>query len=498
MKRPVKKRWIQLRGYWGNLKPMLQNREKLLLMALPFVFGVVGFTLVERKPLVDGLFLTLCMYVLGYTDAPANVWIELARWTAPLATASGVLLALAGVRTYLRNARIYLSGNSVAVYGPEQDCRDVLAYLPNGIEGKDQWIRAHKYILLHDEKTNFDFYHRHREKIGDAQVCIKCDAISPQLFTAEKLQFFSPEEIAARLFWRKESWYRLSCKHDHKMKIVFLGFGNLGEQVLLSGLQSNIFAADQQIEYHIFGDAKVFLGMHNQLDQIDDEVIFHKEQWYEALALLEEAQLVLVLEQQEQMALLNKLVFTLNRDRICVFGDGSPQLQHMGMEQGMEARVQLDVYDWKSEALKPEYIFTDDLFSMAKRINLRYSHIYMGVPETSEEAENQWNKLNCFTRYSNIYAADYHELRLRMLARWGYGDDPQLSPEHMEILAELEHIRWCRYHYLNNWRQGVPANGKNKDAATRIHTCLIPYGALSETEKEKDRENIRVLLSIKR
>ena len=75
-------------------------------------------------------------------------------------------------------------------------------------------------------------------------------------------------------------------------------------------------------------------------------------------------------------------------------------------------------------------------------------------------------------------------------------DAGALSQAELERLAELEHIRWCRYHLLNNWQYGTPDNGKNKDAVRRIHTLLVPYAALPEAEKEKDRENIRVMLDI--
>ena len=119
----------------------------------------------------------------------------------------------------------------------------------------------------------------------------------------------------------------------------------------------------------------------------------------------------------------------------------------------------------------------------------------------------EWDKLDAFTRCSNISCADYHEIRLKMMeAEQIPTQVDQLSSEQMkeklEWLAELEHIRWCRYHYLANWRQGIPENGKAKDMETRIHKDLVPYHRLEldsagqETEKEKDRENIRLLLSI--
>ena len=75
-------------------------------------------------------------------------------------------------------------------------------------------------------------------------------------------------------------------------------------------------------------------------------------------------------------------------------------------------------------------------------------------------------------------------------------DVTSLSPEQMELLAELEHIRWCRYHQFHNWRMGIPENGARKDATLRIHKDLIPYDELTEEEKEKDKGNIRMLLKL--
>lgn len=48
---------------------------------------------------------------------------------------------------------------------------------------------------------------------------------------------------------------------------------------------------------------------------------------------------------------------------------------------------------------------------------------------------------------------------------------------------------------MSNWRRGAGENGK-KDPAARLHPDLIPYGELADAEREKDRENIRVLLGI--
>ena len=101
----------------------------------------------------------------------------------------------------------------------------------------------------------------------------------------------------------------------------------------------------------------------------------------------------------------------------------------------------------------------------------------------------------CASRYSNVSAADYHDIRLQMLDAWGCAEEA-LPPDTLERLAELQQIRWCRYHYLHNWKHGVPTNGRRKDPVRREHVDLCPYEELEESEKEKDRRNVLTLLEL--
>jgi len=151
---------------------------------------------------------------------------------------------------------------------------------------------------------------------------------------------------------------------------------------------------------------------------------------------------------------------------------------------------QMICYDWKSEYMSVEHIMSTRLHELAKRLNLRYAMLYSNVEEIDGNLEPEWDKLNTFTRYSNISAAEYQDVRARMVA------GQEMTPELEDALGELEHIRWCRYHFLNNWSYGIPANGKAKDGANRIHKLLIPYADLPESEKEKDRENVRYLMEL--
>ena len=102
------------------------------------------------------------------------------------------------------------------------------------------------------------------------------------------------------------------------------------------------------------------------------------------------------------------------------------------------------------------------------------SFIKIKLPEHTldDEMEEQWKKLGGFLRGSNIARADHLWIE-KYLQKKGV-------PE--EDLMELEHVRWCRFHFYNRWKQG----GEKKDAAKKLHPMLVPFDKLPESEKRKD------------
>ena len=66
----------------------------------------------------------------------------------------------------------------------------------------------------------------------------------------------------------------------------------------------------------------------------------------------------------------------------------------------------------------------------------------------------------------------------------------RLNDEEIETMARVEHIRWSWEKRLNGWTFGTVKDDKRK-----THPSIIPYEQLSEPEKDKDRELVKLIPS---
>jgi hypothetical protein len=59
-------------------------------------------------------------------------------------------------------------------------------------------------------------------------------------------------------------------------------------------------------------------------------------------------------------------------------------------------------------------------------------------------------------------------------------------PDSLEAMAEAEHAGWLAHRLRTGWSWAA-----TRDDAAKHHPCMVPYAALPQREKEKDRNNIR-------
>jgi len=105
-----------------------------------------------------------------------------------------------------------------------------------------------------------------------------------------------------------------------------------------------------------------------------------------------------------------------------------------------------------------------------------------------------WEELSEEFRDSNRQAADHIPIKLRAL---GYHQEPLTNqkarivsfeePE-VDLLAQMEHTRWCAERYLAGWTYGVTTDRKRK-----INRCLTEWNKLTPEEQKKDPEQINAI-----
>ena len=296
------------------------------------------------------------------------------------------------------------------------------------------------------------------------------------------IHFFHSYECCARQYWRSKPL----CSHEHT--IVLIGFGKYGNSILERAILSNIISVDQHVAYHIFGDAREFLAIHYRLGEVfslnkesktGDSLIFHEEAWEDNHAILEQADRIIICEDEEQIGW--GIFWTLKK-YYRVFGR---------VDLRSSWRVpEISCFGTNEDIYTPQQIIRTELNQAAIMINdiFRKSVSY---PTCT------WEELDDLHRQSKIVAADHLLTKTRILL----GDESiteltasavkkaydryskaKEQEDTREMYRKLDHMRGWRFYTYYNW-----SYGPIRDDIARQHPMLRPYEELtSEQKQERD------------
>ena len=312
------------------------------------------------------------------------------------------------------------------------------------------------------------------DRLAEALKDAPCRVFAMTDYEADRLSdsliLFNPYEVCARLYWRR---YPVSSPTE---SIVLVGDGLYAEALLEQALMYNVLDPDQCLTYSLIGDFDNFRRNHPYLGQVSDKLIFRGPLWNEDLALYKNADRIIFCRSSVEQSL--EEVTELKR--YCpltapVYVRGAAPLE------GIVSFGTLDD------------IFTPDLtmhLSLSKTAEALHD-IYM----ESARGAVSWADLNGFLRRSNLASADHILMKIRILLG-ETGPASSLTREKvreavsvyknadaaaLDRCRRIEHLRWMRFHLMNNWQYAPSRDNKN-----RLHPLMLPYDELSPDSQKKD------------
>ena len=341
---------------------------------------------------------------------------------------------------------------------------------------------------------------------GEEEIITSMLQVSPEQYGFGYVQVFDTPTLAARALLRTcPPWDFVSFGPDGRAQEDFecaiVGFGRLGQAVLKqlvmngqyvgSSFHATVFALDYEAESgYLFHDCP---GLLNHYDikciSADGRSAAFYSFLTEHLATLK---LVAVCTGSDTVnqEIANELMLFLKRrraERICVVRCGKKALRY-------QASVASPIVETG--------VYTLDSLS-AERAD-REAILLNAVYDDSDRSNwEKWVACDSFSKMSSRASADFAPALIKasgakeeeiLAGNW------QPDEAMQQVLGEMEHLRWCAFHYAmgylpmgkESWEaraaeftrcreQDIPCRIRlSKDAEERLHACLIPWDSLDE------------------
>ncbi len=467
----------------------MSNYKKIIMLFFPLIVlvcGILGLMISEGYGFFDSLFLSIIMFAGGYGDPTDSLLVNIARYGALLVTASWVLSFLHNATSYIKDHWNSAFNKALFVYGENDYSKQFIENTTRKTINRRDYIGADAYVLLSKDEDNLLFYEQHKNTLNDKNVYIKNSTISNVITNKGKHRFFSLEEIIAREYWKNNPILDqcfIGQEAKTEVNIAIIGFDRIAEELIREAVIINIFDPKQVFRYHVFGDAGSFKLSHIHLEQLN--IVVHDKDYTGQLDLLNRCERIIFLDRDSAVDEIDTLIGSLERGDLHLIThrdiDSELLLDH---KYGRNRNISLSVINYMEGLCTEDNIINQKGIDTAKRMNAAYSK---NDPASPEE---KWEKLDTFTRFSNIASVDYFNITTKRLLEKKTGkeyesiSDQDLKP-FLPLLTELEHIRWCNYHLFANWKYG-----KETIKSEKTHNCLVPFDELIETEKQKDTNQV--------
>ena len=488
------------------------------------LLGMVGFVIGEGYGLYKALLSSFKLLTVYLEPLPHNYLLEIARWIGILFLFGIVYTALISI---IENSRIWRKtrkDDTVAIHGDDVYVDILLDSLGNkGIHTKSKMsLNAKTQVIMYkNDDDALDFYQKNIDKLSIAKEVHLCLDLSSNVNNSSGNTFIvNISEVKAISYWRE--YYVAS-----KQTIVIIGSGKLAEAVLYWGLLTNVYDVDCGSDYLVYGNYARFVAQHGDINNMlqlfgNDHISINNENWFNDVDALKNAdRIILCGSTKENIDNALALVDIGVTSDIHLFSDSIETTSLIGLDNcicvgtisntNIERMILMDDVHKAGKLCHAAYMIGEknDNSLMNKKTVGKYIETkefrqgyYKNDQIDKKNKVDGWDDLDAFTLGSNYAAAIHDPIKRDLLvnenidvANLTYIENSEcyqgLSKSTRDRLQEIEHIRWCRYHLMHNWKKPkceiiIEGETRSKDPKQRLHTALVPYSELSEENKERD------------
>lgn len=491
----------------------IMKRLKLL-FPLPLLLGFLGYLQCYPNDISGGLYHSLRLYLLQYQIEEVNVLLDIARWTAPVVTLACLFSGIQSVYEWIvcHWRKAFYPSKTIAIYGDNERTSTLVASLGtelkavegNAMQPFHKSAKRH-VIMFENDEENLRFFKRHLDEFEKGeQVYLHLENFSPNLLSIKKFDlhpFSLAQHTAFQCVLEKSERWCVKAFQQDEVHIAIIGSGKYAEQLLDFCGKLNVFNLKQRIVYHVFGDFQRYISLHYRMKQTttkehtvmylepNDSIKFYHDSWEHHIELL---------------TTMDDIILTYDKDmeNLNIVAGIMQYIPQEAVENCVSLRLESEtlfhhaalkehsfhVFGVNRQICSANSILEDSVLSSAKE----QMSEYMALNKRTKEEDGKWNERSYHERQSNIYSAYFRATTL-----------PKVPPllrmknipmeEQIEFMAELEHIRWNRFHFLSNWL--YDENVEKEDRAMfRLHNCLKEYKDLDIDLKYYDqKEAIKVL-----
>lgn len=464
-----------------------------LAIFLPFVIGVFGF-LKSGLPLIKATYASFCLYFVSVFSTASNPLIEIARWTAPIFLLSGIVWSLRSVFFMFRNIYLSIDRNATVIYYDEAEADNAMllsedikkSFTEMYVPGKPIKFYndvPNQIVMFSDDFDNLEFISKHRKALEKKNVCVQITNIDSSLLDSSTFRYFNVTEITATKYWADYPLYYVLHKGQNEIDVAIIGSNEFAEKIILSALLYNIFCDEQVIRYHVFGNQEELrFVLNNSSLMNNDKVIFYDDSWHNYREILSGCERIIYTDMDYDP--LETLIYSFTNIPIYFYSDYNDNIN--------EYFLRKNIYNFGSSKIvyTKDNILGDGLYQYARELN--YLAVTGGVqPEgvdIDQFKDEEWRKLDGFIQSYFKSCVDFH----LQFAQTGFV--PEMSQEGIRKLAKIEHIRQCRFCFINGWHYGASDIKDRYNIRTHESRILVPFDELSEDVLAVKLRNAEFLL----